>query len=79
MVPDAFIYLSRRVKRSLNRVIRDKHSESGADDRHLFGASEMQGWRINMEDAHSLLLKLDGSKNAFFGVYDGHGGRSRTL
>lgn len=61
---------------TLSEPIRDKHSESGADDRHLFGASEMQGWRINMEDAHSLLLKLDGSKNAFFGVYDGHGGSS---
>ncbi|KAG8911920.1 Protein phosphatase 2C 2, partial [Tulasnella sp. 408] len=55
---------------------RDKHSESGADERHLFGASEMQGWRINMEDAHTLLLKLEGGKNAFFGVYDGHGGSS---
>ncbi|KAG8916804.1 Protein phosphatase 2C 2 [Tulasnella sp. 417] len=76
MVPGAFVYLSRRVKRSLNRVIRDKHSESGADERHLFGASEMQGWRINMEDAHTLLLKLEGGNNAFFGVYDGHGGSS---
>lgn len=61
---------------TLSEPIRDKHSESGADERHLFGASEMQGWRINMEDAHTLLLKLDGGKNAFFGVYDGHGGSS---
>lgn len=36
-----------------------------------------------MEDAHATVLNLDGSeseKNAFFAVYDGHGGRfSRML
>lgn len=35
----------------------------------------MQGWRINMEDAHIHLLSLPEEKNcAFFAVYDGHGG-----
>jgi len=35
----------------------------------------MQGWRINMEDAHTHILSLPGDKDAcFFGVYDGHGG-----
>ncbi|KAF9221630.1 PP2C-domain-containing protein [Gyrodon lividus] len=55
----------------------DKKSETGADDRFLFAVSEMQGWRINMEDAHATLLTLEASSkdnNAFFGVYDGHGG-----
>jgi serine/threonine protein phosphatase PrpC len=32
-----------------------------------------------MEDAHTALLKLDGhTGNAFFAVYDGHGGGSRV-
>lgn len=35
----------------------------------------MQGWRINMEDAHTHLLALPGDPlAAFFGVFDGHGG-----
>jgi len=35
----------------------------------------MQGWRINMEDAHTQILSLNDDKNAaFFAVYDGHGG-----
>ncbi|XP_045612486.2 probable protein phosphatase 2C T23F11.1 isoform X1 [Procambarus clarkii] len=39
------------------------------------GASCMQGWRVNMEDAHTTILSLpDEPGTAFFGVYDGHGG-----
>ncbi|XP_050416346.1 probable protein phosphatase 2C T23F11.1 [Patella vulgata] len=39
------------------------------------GSSCMQGWRINMEDAHIHLLSLPGDKEScFFGVFDGHGG-----
>ncbi|XP_063415550.1 probable protein phosphatase 2C T23F11.1 isoform X1 [Mytilus trossulus] len=39
------------------------------------GSSCMQGWRINMEDAHTELLSMPGDKDThFFGVYDGHGG-----
>ncbi|OCB89899.1 PP2C-domain-containing protein [Sanghuangporus baumii] len=55
----------------------EKHSEAGQDDRFLFGVSEMQGWRISMEDAHAIELNLEdksGGHNAFFAVYDGHGG-----
>ncbi|KAG8214601.1 PP2C-domain-containing protein [Butyriboletus roseoflavus] len=57
----------------------EKKSESAEDDRLLFAVSEMQGWRITMEDAHAAVLTLeDGTKekNAFFGVYDGHGGNT---
>lgn len=36
----------------------------------------MQGWRVNMEDAHTTLLSLpDDPGTAFFAVYDGHGGK----
>jgi len=37
----------------------------------------MQGWRIAMEDAHATVLELEEGQekpNAFFAVYDGHGG-----
>ncbi|KAG6814255.1 hypothetical protein H0H92_015370 [Tricholoma furcatifolium] len=54
-----------------------KHSESGGDHRFAYGVSEMQGWRISMEDAHATVLDLDQGKdvsNTFFAVYDGHGG-----
>ncbi|GJN19171.1 hypothetical protein PR202_gb06414 [Eleusine coracana subsp. coracana] len=52
----------------------EKLSENGENDRLSFGLSSMQGWRASMEDAHSALLDLD-SETAFFGVFDGHGGR----
>ncbi|KRY83313.1 putative protein phosphatase 2C T23F11.1 [Trichinella pseudospiralis] len=39
------------------------------------GSSSMQGWRIQMEDAHTHLLSIpEDEKVSFFGVYDGHGG-----
>ena len=39
-----------------------------------FGACGMQGWRNTMEDSHIVELDLGGGV-AFFGVYDGHGGK----
>ncbi|KAG7088450.1 hypothetical protein E1B28_012441 [Marasmius oreades] len=54
-----------------------KTSESGQDGRFMYAISEMQGWRITMEDAHAIKLDLGESSegsNAFFAVYDGHGG-----
>lgn len=40
------------------------------------GSSCMQGWRVNMEDAHTTILSLpDDPGTAFFAVYDGHGGK----
>lgn len=35
----------------------------------------MQGWRVEMEDAHTALLTVEGFPSwSFFGVYDGHAG-----
>ncbi|CAG7852167.1 Protein phosphatase 2C homolog 2 Short=PP2C-2 [Serendipita indica DSM 11827] len=60
---------------TLSEPVTEKHSESGADDRYAYAISEMQGWRVSMEDAHTTLLKLDPSSgNSFFAVFDGHGG-----
>ncbi|KAI7824287.1 phosphatase 2C-like domain-containing protein [Kickxella alabastrina] len=43
---------------TLSEPVIDKHSTTGGDERYLYGASAMQGWRISMEDAHTTLLKL---------------------
>src|SRR3954467_2369688 len=41
------------------------------------GAATMQGWRCNMEDAHTIALTLPGHPDAaFFGIFDGHGGEA---
>lgn len=54
-----------------------KHTEEGENLRLMYGLTDMQGWRVAMEDAHAAILDLDeegGDTNAFFAVYDGHGG-----
>ena len=40
-----------------------------------YGATGMQGWRNTMEDSHIAELDL-GNGVSFFGVYDGHGGKT---
>ncbi|GEQ66811.1 hypothetical protein JCM33374_g474 [Metschnikowia sp. JCM 33374] len=62
----------------------EKHSEVSADKYLAYGLSCMQGWRINMEDAHATILNVneDDEKKehiAFFGVYDGHGGEKSAI
>jgi protein phosphatase 1G len=49
----------------------DKHSTSAANSNLGYGASEMQGWRVTMEDAKITHL---GTDFCLFGVFDGHGG-----
>ena len=38
-----------------------------------FGASAMQGWRLNMEDDHISDASFDGD-TCLFAIFDGHGG-----
>ncbi|GIX73428.1 probable protein phosphatase 2C T23F11.1 [Caerostris darwini] len=60
---------------TLSEPVTAKETSSCANDFVKVGASCMQGWRINMEDAHTHLLSLAEDKEAsFFAVYDGHGG-----
>jgi serine/threonine protein phosphatase PrpC len=50
-----------------------KHSFDGKNTKLRYGASAMQGWRLNMEDAHI----SDGEfapDMSLFAVFDGHGG-----
>ncbi|VDL72787.1 unnamed protein product [Nippostrongylus brasiliensis] len=60
---------------TLSEPVTTKESASCINDLFTVGSSCMQGWRINMEDAHTHLLSLpDDPRCAFFAVYDGHGG-----
>ncbi|WFD43199.1 protein-serine/threonine phosphatase [Malassezia psittaci] len=65
----------------LSEPIVDKRTSRGEDERHAYCVSDMQGWRISMEDAHAAILNLPDDANvtpdqrvSFFAVYDGHGG-----
>ncbi|XP_039292202.1 probable protein phosphatase CG10417 [Nilaparvata lugens] len=58
----------------LSEPIKDKESADFESDRLICGASSMQGWRENQEDAHNCCLNYD-ENVSFFAVYDGHGGQ----
>lgn len=62
----------------LSQPITEKESTDGEDGKFKYGTTAMQGWRTNMEDAHSTVLGLD-ENTAFFGVFDGHGGKEVAL
>ncbi len=60
----------------LDKPNKDIEFETGSNGQLEFVAAGMQGWRLNMEDAHIAELNLETSKRmALFGVFDGHGGR----
>lgn len=65
---------------TLSEPVTEKTTSSGGNDSILYAISEMQGWRISMEDSHCAILDMKNSQNQivgnFFGVYDGHGGKS---
>lgn len=53
----------------------DKHTEKGFGNGLRYGVSSMQGWRMEMEDAHSAVVGLSGLDDwSFFAVFDGHAG-----
>ena len=55
----------------------EKEIDKGSNEIASWGACEMQGWRVNMEDAH-VAKKIDlpnGEKGMIFAVFDGHGGK----
>uniref|UniRef100_A0A2A4JWY8 protein-serine/threonine phosphatase n=1 Tax=Heliothis virescens TaxID=7102 RepID=A0A2A4JWY8_HELVI len=57
----------------LSEPVTEKVSSDEANDKLECGASSMQGWRVNQEDAHNTILEYD-SNTSLFAVYDGHGG-----
>ena len=60
----------------LDKPKTEKHNEGGMGNGLRYGLSSMQGWRVEMEDAHTAILGLPcGLKQwSFFAVFDGHAG-----
>lgn len=56
----------------------EKFNESGMGNGIRYGLASMQGWRMEMEDAHSAVTGLPGhlSEWSYFAVFDGHAGHS---
>lgn len=59
----------------LDKPKADKDLSSGEGCGLRYAVAAMQGWRGNMEDAHSSVIGLPDLPDwSFFGVYDGHAG-----
>lgn len=61
----------------LDKPKTQKHNNHGEGNGLRYGLSSMQGWRVEMEDAHTAVLGLPDSRMkdwSFFAVYDGHAG-----
>nr|CAH04419.1 protein phosphatase 2C [Euplotes vannus] len=56
---------------------KEKHVQHGQNDKLSYGACEMQGWRLGMEDAVIANLDFD-EDTSLFGVFDGHGGKEAS-
>lgn len=56
----------------------DKYNEHGEGNGLHYGVASMQGWRMEMEDAHRAITGLDGGLAdwSYFAVFDGHAGAS---
>lgn len=54
----------------------EKSSETGSGNGIRYGLASMQGWRVEMEDAHAALVELPAPFKSwsYFGVFDGHAG-----
>jgi len=60
----------------LDKPKTEKSQEHGQGNGLRFGVVSMQGWRVEMEDAHSAVTGLPGDFKdwSFFAVFDGHCG-----
>lgn len=58
----------------------EKQTKSGAGNGLRYGLAAMQGWRVEMEDAHTDLIGLSEELRdwSFFGVFDGHAGSAAS-
>ncbi|KAG7202896.1 hypothetical protein KM043_010040 [Ampulex compressa] len=54
----------------------DKYNEHGAGNGLRYGVASMQGWRMEMEDAHRAITGLESGLSdwSYFAVFDGHAG-----
>ncbi|XP_062331415.1 protein phosphatase 1bb isoform X4 [Osmerus eperlanus] len=60
----------------LDKPKTEKHCAHGEGNGLRYGLSSMQGWRVEMEDAHTAVVGLPHGLTdwSFFAVYDGHAG-----
>jgi len=60
----------------LDKPKTEKYNESRVGGGLRYGLSSMQGWRIEMEDAHSAVIGIPDQKDSvsWFAVFDGHAG-----
>ena len=60
----------------LDKPKTEKHNQCGEGNGLRYGLGSMQGWRVEMEDAHTAVIGLPlGLKDwSFFAVFDGHAG-----
>jgi serine/threonine protein phosphatase PrpC len=59
----------------LSEPNKTKTSIEGETEEFKYVATGMQGWRINMEDAHVVITGYGGDPScSLFGIFDGHGG-----
>lgn len=59
----------------LDKPKTEKHNEGGVGNGLRYGLASMQGWRVEMEDAHTAVIGLPSLKDwSFFAVFDGHAG-----
>jgi serine/threonine protein phosphatase PrpC len=59
----------------LDKPKTEKYTAVGEANGIRYGVSAMQGWRMEMEDAHACVTSLPfDPKACFFGVFDGHAG-----
>lgn len=60
----------------LDKPKTEKFNDSGTGNDLRFGLASMQGWRVEMEDAHCAYTNLDGAFKdwSFFAIFDGHAG-----
>ena len=60
----------------LDKPKTEKYNESKTGAGLRYGLSSMQGWRIEMEDAHSAVIGIPevGENISWFAVFDGHAG-----
>lgn len=68
---------SRAMGAFLDKPKTEKHNCCGVGNGLTYGLSSMQGWRVDMEDAHTVALGLSApgmTDWSFFAVYDGHAG-----
>jgi protein phosphatase 1G len=60
----------------LDKPNKEINFDEGENEKLRYAAGDMQGWRLNMEDAHITNLEFEkDKKQCLFSVFDGHGGQ----